>query len=341
MTLSTGPSTTRRFSTSVPTSSRPEPTGGEWSGNRFEHYLKGDLKGALDSVATPAQPVPDPRFFAYRAHLLLAVGRTDEAAPDIERALQLAPNDPHALALQTITAVVQGDKGQGPRRRAESRPGRAWLRDRLDRPVLRSAGALDLEGARASVEKAVALDPRSALAWARLAELWASFGELRRASVAAEKAAALEPNLSRTQTVLGYAYLMRVKTRDARAAFEKAIALDPADPLPRLGLGLAKIRDGHLHDGGREVEVAASLDPGDAIVRSYLGKTYYEEKRTGLDKRSTRSPSSWTATTHPPLLRRDREADHEPSGRGPARDATGHRAERQQGRLSFAAPARR
>lgn len=61
--------------------------------------------------------------------------------------------------------------------------------------------------------------------------------------------------------------------------------LDQAAPLPRLGLGLAKIREGHLLDGGRELEIAASLDPNNATVRSYLGKTYYEEKRTPLDER--------------------------------------------------------
>src|SRR5206468_10596056 len=55
--------------------------------------------------------------------------------------------------------------------------------------------------------------------------------------------------------------------------------------LPRLGLGLAKIRDGNLEEGGRDLEVAASLDPNNSIIRSYLGKTYYEEKRTPLDER--------------------------------------------------------
>ena len=40
----------------------------------------------------------------------MAVGRVDEASADIERALRLAPNDPHALALQTIIAVVQHEK---------------------------------------------------------------------------------------------------------------------------------------------------------------------------------------------------------------------------------------
>jgi Tfp pilus assembly protein PilF len=55
--------------------------------------------------------------------------------------------------------------------------------------------------------------------------------------------------------------------------------------LRRLELGLAKIREGDLHEGRREIEVAASLDPNNSIVRSYLGKTYYEEKRIPLDER--------------------------------------------------------
>ena len=70
-------------------------------------------------------------------------------------------------------------------------------------------------------------EPQNALAWARLAELHASFGELGKALDAAQKAVALEPNLARTQTVLGYAYLMQVKTRQAREAFEKAIVAGP------------------------------------------------------------------------------------------------------------------
>ncbi len=85
--------------------------------------------------------------------------------------------------------------------------------------------------------------------------------------------------------VLGFAYLAQVKTTKSRATFEKAIELDQADPLSRLGLGLAKIRDGDLDAGSREIEIAASLDPNNSIVRSYLGKTYFENKRTGLDER--------------------------------------------------------
>ena len=251
----------------------------------LEAYTSGDVKGAFDALGGAPATVSDPRFYTYRAHLLLNVGRVDEARGDIDRALRLAPNDADALALQTIIAVVQGD-----------RDGAMATAQRAVQAAPKSASALvamsyaqqarfDLEGARKSVEDAVALDSNNALAWARLSELWASFGELDRALRAAQRAATLEPNLSRTQTVLGYAYLMRVKTKEAKEAFAKAIMFDQGDPLPRMGMGLARIREGSLDEGAREMEVAASLDPGNAIVRSYLGKTYYEEKRKGLDER--------------------------------------------------------
>jgi Flp pilus assembly protein TadD len=218
--------------------------------NSLESYAKGDLARALQSIEAIPDDVRDPRMFSYRAQLLLAVGQVDAANADIGHALQLAPHDPNALALQAIIAVVQNDKEAG--------------------FALAQKDELDL---------------RNALAYARLGELESSFGDLHKTFAAAQTAVALDPNLARTQTVLGFAYLTQVKTAEAMAAFENAIALDQADPLPRLGLGLSKIRDGRLDEGGRDIEIAASLDPANALVRSYLGKVYYEEKRFPLDER--------------------------------------------------------
>jgi tetratricopeptide (TPR) repeat protein len=232
----------------------------------------------------PKEDMSDPRFLAYRASQLLAVGRVDEAGADIELALSLNPKYSDAFALQSIIAVVQNekDKALGAAQKAiETGPNSATAHIAMS--YAQQAG-FDLEGARTSVEEAVKLDPNNALAWARLAELWSSFGRLGKALDAAKKAIDLDPSLARTQMVLGFAYLTQVKTTASRAAFEKAIELDQADPLSRLGLGLAKIRDGDLQAGGREIEIAASLDPNNSIVRSYLGKTYYEEKRTKLDE---------------------------------------------------------
>jgi tetratricopeptide (TPR) repeat protein/opacity protein-like surface antigen len=234
---------------------------------------------------TPKEDLNDPRFLAYRASRLLAVGRVDEADADIQRALILNPNYSDAFALQAIAFVVQNDKEKAlgaARKAVETGPTSATAHIALS--YAQQAG-FDLEGARASVEKAVNLDAYDALAWARLAELWSSFGYLDKGLDAAKKAVELDPNLARTQMVLGFAYLTQVKTTESRSVFAKAIQLDQADPLSRLGLGLAKIRDGDLDAGGREIEIAASLDPNNSIVRSYLGKVYFEKKQTGLDQR--------------------------------------------------------
>jgi tetratricopeptide (TPR) repeat protein len=246
---------------------------------------QGDLRRAFDALAAAPPGVPDARFFAHRASLLLAVGQVDAARADIQQALRLRANDPNALGLEAIVALVQGETDRAlaaAQQAVQAAPESGTARVALS---YAQQARFDLEAARASLEEAVRGEPQNALAWARLSELHASFGELDKALDAAQRAAALQPNLARTQTVLGYAYLMEVKTREAREAFERAIALDQADPLPRLGLGLAKIREGRLPEGRRDLEVAASLDSGNALVRSYLGKAYYEEKRSPLDER--------------------------------------------------------
>ena len=269
---------------------RPDefPAGPGWQGmvrSSSEFYAKGDLANAFKSLENAPADIRDPRFFTYRARLALAVGRVDDATADIDRALQLAPNDANALSLQAIIAIVQNDKDRAlaiAEKNVAANPASASARIALS---YAQQARFDLPGARASVEKAVELDPQNALAFARLAELSSSFGDFDATFAAAQKAVALDPNLARTQTVLGFAYLVQVKTAEARAAFDRAIVLDQADPLPRLGLGLSKIRDGRLNEGGRDIEIAASLDPTNAIVRSYLGKVYYEEKLFPRDER--------------------------------------------------------
>jgi tetratricopeptide (TPR) repeat protein len=251
------------------------PAGPGWEGmvrNSIEAYMKGDIQGAFDSITGVPANLNEPRFFAYRASLLLAVGRDDEASRDLERALSLSPNYSDALALQTIIAVVQNDK-----ERALNVGKQAVTSDSKSAAALialsyAQQANFDLNGALSSLLQAVQLQPENALAWARLAELQLSVSRLDEALEAAQKAVAIDPNLSRTQTILGFAYLIRVDTAAAKTAFERAIEADQADGLPRLGLGLAKIREGDLLEGRLELDVAVSLDPDNSLFRSYLGK---------------------------------------------------------------------
>lgn len=245
----------------------------------LESYRDGNLAEAFSSLLGVVEPVPDPRFYIYRAGLLLTVGQVEDANEDIERAFALDAANSQACALKSVVALAQNRKDdtmQLAKRAVELDPASSTARVALS---YAQQAWFDLKGASASLEEAVRISPDNALAWARLAELRLSTGYLNKALDAAEQAVTLNPKLARTQTILGFAYLTQIKTRESKAAFEKAIRLDQADPLPRLGLGLAKIREGELKAGRMEIEIAVGLDPNNSLIRSYLGKAFYEEKR--------------------------------------------------------------
>jgi tetratricopeptide (TPR) repeat protein len=250
---------------------------GEFPGSEF--YQKGDLRKAFDSIDN-AQDSSNPRFLTYRASLLLAVGRVDEADKDIKQALSLNSKNSDAFALQSVIAVAQNDKGE-----AFSKAQQAVQADSKSASAqialsYAQQAKFDLGGALTSAQIATQLEPNNALAWARLAELQSAHGHSGKALDAAAKAVSINPNLSRTQPVLGFAHLVKEDTDAARAAFQKAIQFDQADPLPKLGQGLAKIRDDQLAEGRSDLEAAVNLDPNNSLMRSYLGKAYYEEKRS-------------------------------------------------------------
>jgi tetratricopeptide (TPR) repeat protein len=248
----------------------------------IERVADNDYAGALQALETVPEVARDARYYTYLAGVLLNVGRTDEAAAAIERALALDPEAGAALAERAIIHVVQNREPAAvtdARRAVELSPGSSSARIALSYAL---QATFQLEEAREVLREAVARNPEDALAWARLAELELMFGELGAARDAAEQAVALAPELARTQMVLGFAALTRIDISEAKASFERAIALDSANPLSRLGLGLAKIRRSDLEDGRHEIEIAAALDPNDALIRSYLGKAYFEERRDDL-----------------------------------------------------------
>jgi tetratricopeptide (TPR) repeat protein len=239
-------------------------------------FRRGDVAVGLTLLDRARAGMTDSAYRTYRAALLLSVGRVDEARREIDG---LPEADGRRKAVETIIAVVLGDKVLALTRGDEA------VKALPDSPAAWIAlsyaqqASFDLAAARRSLEEAVKVGPQDALARARLAEIWLSFGRVQEALREANEAVRLGPDLARTQTVLGFAYLAEFSAKRAQEAFERAIALDPADPMPRLGLGLARIRRGQLDDGVRDIETAASLDPGNSLVRSYLGKGYYEERR--------------------------------------------------------------
>jgi tetratricopeptide (TPR) repeat protein len=248
----------------------------------IDRYKAGEIDKAIALVEGASKEINDPRFYIYRAALLLSVGQVDQANADITQALALAPNNGLVLALQSMIAVVQNDKEKAlqlAKAAVKAEPQAVSVQLALS---YAEQVNFHLPEAMAAANGAVTRDPEDALAWARMAELWMAQGDLNKAQEAAQRAASISPNQALIQTVLGYANLVQIKTSAARKAFTQAITLNSADPMPRLGLGLVEIREGNLEQGRKEIEIAANLDPSNSLLRSYLGKAYYEEKRDPL-----------------------------------------------------------
>jgi tetratricopeptide (TPR) repeat protein len=242
-------------------------------------WRRADLLEAFRALNAVPELIDDPRLSLYRAALQLAVGHVAEAAADLEKARSAESQRSDALALMAVAAVVQNDNYAASRlidqARAQPRVGSGV--DLANSYVQQAF--FNLEAATASAQSAAEKDPRNALAWARLSELYLSMGERQQALSAAQRAAELQPDLAHTMTVLGFAYLAQTETKNAEKSFFQAITMESAAPMARLGLGLAKIREGQLAEGRGEIEIAVCLDPGNSLIRSYLGKAYYEEKR--------------------------------------------------------------
>ena len=163
---------------------RPQdfPPGPGWQGmvrNSLDAYNKGDLQAAFEAINGVPDTLNEPRFFAYRASLLLAVGRVDEASQDIERALSLNPTVQRCIC--TAIRYRRGPKRTErkhwiiARKAVTADPNSAAALIALSYAQQALSTSKDALG---SLKQAVQVRPENALAWARLAELHLSFARL-------------------------------------------------------------------------------------------------------------------------------------------------------------------
>ena len=242
-------------------------------------YAAGDLLRAMATLdAIPGEP-DIPRCLAAAA-FNLSFGDVEAARQHLQKVMGMDPDNAESLAMQTIIAVVQNDlptAAAHASRALSAGPDSAvaWVaQSYLDQ------AHFDIPAALQHGQRAVELAPHSAITRARLAELQLMSGLSKKAQASAHEAALANPRNARVQTVFGFASLRSVNLDAAETAFGHALEFDSAAPLPHLGLGLLKIRRNQLRAGREEIENASLLDPGNALLRSYLGKAYYEEKRS-------------------------------------------------------------
>ncbi len=132
-------------------------------------------------------------------------------------------------------------------------------------------------------EEAIKLDPKFALAFARLSQLhsWVYYlleptpDRLGKAKAAADQARQLQPDLPETHLALGYlAYYGNRDYAGAMSEFEIARRGLPNDPGIFRAIGSIERRQGKWNESIRDFQKAVSLSPGDADLVENLGLTY-------------------------------------------------------------------
>lgn len=151
----------------------------------------------LDAVIAelPAEPSPDVwRYFVSRAAALIELGDWESAETDLERAVEIAPEEPNALNYLGYSWAERG---------------------------------VNLDEAFRLIEKAVSLRPDSgaivdSLGWAHY-----QLGQYEESLVNLEKAAALEPSDPTITEHLGDVYWRLGRRIEARYQWRRSLELDP------------------------------------------------------------------------------------------------------------------
>jgi tetratricopeptide (TPR) repeat protein len=148
---------------------------------------------AVIAEADRALALDDDSFQArlLRASTLVRLGRSAEAARDIERLLRDRPGHPSALMLEGQRLMMDGRPAEAVvplEGAARGQPVDAPLWFALGNA---RAAAGDLRAARAAIEHALGLEPRYVPGWLTLARLCAALGDTLAADAAMERARAL------------------------------------------------------------------------------------------------------------------------------------------------------
>lgn len=245
-------------------------------------YRAGDLLGALEKYPL-GKGGGSQAARVYRAGVLLAVGRVDDARAEL-RGVGRGAAGRRALE-QMIAAVNFEDFPEG-----EPSDAAGWIAQSY---YEQSKSRLD--EALAAAKKAAELSPENGYAWTRVAEMEFSFGHTPQALDALKRGLELTPRNAQAHAANGFALSAQNRIAEARAAFDEAIALDGALGNAWLGRGLTTIRHGDLAAGLLDLQTAATLEPQRAIFHSYLGKGYSQSS----DSSSATKDLDWAKTLDP------------------------------------------
>ncbi len=210
-------------------------TASEWVAESYYKQSRRDLDGALNAAREAMKLSPDFGFAWVRAaEMEFSFGRTPKAMKLLERALELAPRNAQALALQGFLLA------------AENRTG----------------------AARRSFDAAIAIDGALGNAWLGRGLTSIRHGRDDEGRRDLQTAAALEPNRSMLRSYLGKAFSQIGRNEKANIEFERAKEIDGKDPTPRLYSAIQRKQENRYNEAIADLEKSIELNDNRGVFRS-------------------------------------------------------------------------
>jgi tetratricopeptide (TPR) repeat protein len=242
------------------------------------------------------------------------MGRHAEAAARFERAVSLSPQFQEQVTLLlavcynnlgrykeavAILASIEKDKagdpgfdylygtaliGDGQDARGTAVINRILSRgDSAEARLLRGTlelSAHDRDSARVDLEKAIALNPRLAVAHARLGELLLTLGESEGARAAFAQELALDSDEFTSNLNMGVLAKQDQEYVEARRHFERALSARPNDPGVRYQMANVDLATGNLEPARQALDALIAESPDFAEAHATLATVYYRLNRS-------------------------------------------------------------
>nr|WP_063762156.1 tetratricopeptide repeat protein [Streptomyces bicolor] len=237
-----------------PQQAQPHPVPSEWS--RADGWAGSPQGAGADEYGWQVLLGPAVAARAYRTRAIAhdLAGDQRAAVTALDRALELAPDDPHSLALRGEYHRVLEAYDEAVRDLD-----RALTLNPADAFAAASRGAIhysrgELEEALADLDRAVRLKPDYPWALVRRARVHRALGDAVRQLADLDRAVAMDPDWAWVRCERGDALRVAGRDEEALADYDHALALEP-------GYGTARAsRGASLANLGRPEEALAELD---------------------------------------------------------------------------------
>jgi len=236
---------------------------------------QGDYAGARrELLAEKARGATTPAVFSLLADMDLVAGETGRAIATLGEGLAANPQDPELLG-QLANAQLVADRADEARKTV-TMPRKAETAGILvaEGEVARRDG--DIPKTMTAFTRATTAAPADDRGWFALGRAQNEREDTTPARASLAKAIELNPAGAGYQGELGTLETFANRFGEAQAAFDKALAANPADYVALTGLGLLRLKQGDAEGGLEALLRAGVLEPRYARARTFTAVAYYQ-----------------------------------------------------------------